>query len=83
LPAVKKAKCENILLLSLVRNVQVYMEKDDGSISPYTGGGTVQIYNWTGEEVYIDANAGTVAGGKLTLKLPATVPDESIWNPSI
>ncbi|MDR2783607.1 MAG: hypothetical protein LBB48_07210 [Treponema sp.] len=53
-----------------VENVQVY----DQNGNVYSGSGTVKIK--VGYNVYLDGAAGTITGGKLTLTLPESIPEE-------
>jgi hypothetical protein len=57
--------------------VQIVQLEENQSISEYHGNGTVKLYYWEqNKPVLVLDNAGTITGGKLTLSLPATIPDE-------
>ncbi|MDR3115550.1 MAG: hypothetical protein LBU25_08520 [Treponema sp.] len=63
--------------ISMVKDAPVYLQNNT---TPYTGSGTIKIaYNWDDNPLYLPDlpnGAGTVTDGKLTLNLPATVPED-------
>jgi hypothetical protein len=62
-----------------VTGVQVYLQSQDESTSEYTGSGVVKISYYNEEEQSTQTlDAGKIEEGKLTLKLPESVPEEAL-----